>query len=212
MSIVGDVGAVDDALEVFVREEPDIILLDIGLGTEEALDLLNEIRSTSIGARVILLSGELDPEIYRSAIGAGAKGLIQMHAEPECLFKAINKVHAGEVWLDRSLMADVIDQMANHGHNSKPASRQDTPIESLSQRELEVVRLVCEGLRNKQIAERLLISESTVRHHLTSIFNKLNLTDRFQLVLHAFRNGIVQPLLLVLVLAGWAGEFLDTIM
>jgi DNA-binding NarL/FixJ family response regulator len=209
MTMVGEAGAADDALAAFVREGPDITILDMGLGKNEALELLNGIRSANNGARVILLASETDAEVCRNAIRAGAKGVIPASAGPEYLFKAITKVHAGEAWIDRSVIADVIDHISNHGNNT-PNPRQATPIESLTQRELEVLRLVCEGLRNRQIADRLLISESTVRHHLTSIFNKLNLTDRFQLVLHAFRQGIVQPVFFAVVWLAFAQQMLDS--
>lgn len=192
LTTVGERGGVEKALGTVAREQPDIILLDMDQDADKSLALLAKIRSTSNSARVIVLSDKLDPEVYRGVIRAGAKGFVLNESEPECLFKAINKVHAGEAWIDRSVMADVIDEISNHAQNKTGATRAN-PIGLLTERELGVVRLVCEGLRNKQIAEQLIISESTVRHHLTSIFNKLDLTDRFQLVLFAFRHGIVPP-------------------
>ena len=192
MRLVGEAGTIEKALEVVARMKPDIVLLDMDAGSEDILSLLSRIRSNGNGVRVIVLSEKLDSELSMNAIRAGAKGHVLKEAEPLALFKAIHKVHAGEVWLDRSVMADVIDQIANPPQNGIN-SREKSPIELLTERELEVMRLVCEGLRNKQIALRLHISESTVRHHLSSIFDKLDLSERFQLVLHAFRHRLVQP-------------------
>jgi DNA-binding NarL/FixJ family response regulator len=192
MTVVGESRTLADALEMVPREKPNIILLDIDIGKYEALDLLARIRTVANGARIILLTSTFDSELCSSAIRSGAKGLVLKDWGAELFIKAIKKVHAGEVWLDRSVMADVIDQISNQ---SKPfkADPETCAINLLTERELEVIRVVCEGLKNKQIAERLVISESTVRHHLTSIFNKLNVSDRFTLVLYAFRQGLVAP-------------------
>jgi DNA-binding NarL/FixJ family response regulator len=101
-------------------------------------------------------------------------------------------VHDGGVWLDRVIMANAITSLAREMSASKSDPEQ-TKISTLTDRELQVVSLVCAGLRNKQIASQLFISQATVRHHLTSIFNKLDLSDRLELILYAFKNRLVQP-------------------
>jgi DNA-binding NarL/FixJ family response regulator len=101
------------------------------------------------------------------------------------LFRAIDFVHAGDVWMERKLVAEIVTSVVT-GAASTARSR----IETLTRREREVVRLVSEGLKNKQIAERLAIADVTVRHHLTSIFAKLEVTDRLSLVVFAFHNGL----------------------
>ena len=106
----------------------------------------------------------------------------------QVLVKAVQKVHAGELWLDRAQMARVVKCLTRRRPEPEPeASR----IASLTARERQIVELVTEGLRNKDIGERLFISESTARNHLTSILDKLGLTDRFQLAVYAFRRGLV---------------------
>jgi DNA-binding NarL/FixJ family response regulator len=192
MQIVGVEGEPQNGLETVARTKPNVVLLDIDSEQDGTFELMSQIRATGNGSRVIVLSEKKDLESSMSAIRAGAKGHVFKGADPMSLFKAINKVHAGEVWFDRSVMADVIDQISGPGQNSGDSASGNLH-ELLTERELDVVRLVCEGLRNKQIAARLHISESTVRHHLTSTFYKLELSDRFQLVLYAFRNGIVEP-------------------
>src|SRR5258706_116023 len=112
--------------------------------------------------------------------------LVEDHA-PDVLLKAIEKVHAGEVWLDRTMMAHVLSEMAMGG--ALPPRTQADRIASLTEREREVIALVNEGCKNKQISDHLSISETTVRHHLTSIFAKLGVESRLELVIFIHRHG-----------------------
>src|SRR5882724_254647 len=171
MVVVGEAGTRIDALAIAAREKPQIILLDLDMGKESGLDFLRELLSTATSARVVMLTGVRDPEAHRRAVHLGAMGLVLKDKAAEVLIKAIEKVHAGEVWLDRSLTASVLSEMsrADETRRSDPDARR---ISSLTDRELEVVGLVCQGLKNKQIADKLFISESTVRNHLTSILSK----------------------------------------
>jgi DNA-binding NarL/FixJ family response regulator len=117
-------------------------------------------------------------------------GVLMKESPPAVLLKAIQKVVAGEFWLDRRTTASLLIDMrrdANRSVEKAPVNK----LARLSEREREVVSLVGEGLRNKQIAERLRISESTVRHHLTSVFDKLEVSDRLELVVYSFQNGLL---------------------
>ena len=111
-------------------------------------------------------------------------GLVLKDKAAEVLIKAIEKVHAGEVWLDRSLTASVLSEMS-HSAQTKEPDRDSVKIASLTDREREIVGLVCEGLKNKQISERLSISEKTVRNHVTSVFDKLGVWTRAQAIVFA---------------------------
>jgi DNA-binding NarL/FixJ family response regulator len=121
----------------------------------------------------------------------GARGLVLKEKAAEVLLQAIMKVHAGEAWLERTMMANVLDAL---GHTSR--HRQTDPeaakIAMLTARECDVIALLGEGLKNQQIATRLHISETTVRHHLTVIFDKLEVVDRLELVVYAYRHGLVK--------------------
>jgi two-component system nitrate/nitrite response regulator NarL len=108
------------------------------------------------------------------------------------LISAIERVNAGEAWLDPSLMADVLSDMTRSSKPKKPDLVAEQ-IASLTNREREVITLVGEGIKTKQIAGRLFISETTVRHHLTSIFDKLGVADRVELLIYAYRNGLASP-------------------
>ena len=192
MIVVGEAGTRVEALEIAAREQPDIILLDLDIGGESGLDFLRELLTTAPGARILVLTGVRDPEAHRRAVHLGAMGLVLKDKAAEVLIKAIEKVDAGEVWLDRSLTASVLSEMS-HSAQTKEPDRDSVKIDSLTDREREIVGLVCQGLKNKQIGERLFISEATVRNHLTSILSKLELSDRFELALYAYRQHLAKP-------------------
>lgn len=192
MVVVGEAGTRVDALAIATREKPQIILLDLDMGKESGLDFLRELLSTAAGARVVMLTGVRDPEAHRRAVHLGAMGLVLKDKAAEVLIKAIEKVHAGEVWLDRSLTASVLFEMSQ-ADQTRRADPEAEKIKSLTSREREIVGLVCEGLKNKQIGDRLFISEATVRNHLTSILSKLELSDRFELALYSYRQRLAKP-------------------
>jgi DNA-binding NarL/FixJ family response regulator len=170
---------------------PDIILLDLSLGDEFGLDFLPDLLRIGETSRVIVVTGLPDPESHLRAIRMGASGVV-LKVEPAASFiKAIRKVHAGEVWLNRSLVATVLGEFAQT-RPSKKADPEEAKIATLTARELEVIAALGEGRRNKQIAERLFISEKTVRHYLTSIFDKLMVSDRLELMIYAYQHGLAK--------------------
>ena len=168
---------------------PDILLLDADL--ESGLEGLPELLAAAEGARLLLLASRDEPQAHERALGLGALGLVWKQAPPQVLLKAIEKVHAGEAWFDRAVIAGVLSRLR------RPEFRQETPeadkMAQLTARERELIPLVAQGLRNKEIAERLFISEVTVRHHLTRIFQKLEVADRAELMLYALRHGLAEP-------------------
>ena len=186
--VVGEAADCAGALEIAVRERPDIVLLDLDLGAERGLDLLPALVTSPTNARVLILTGVRQAEEHRQAIRHGAMGLVLKEQAPEVLLKAIEKVHAGEVWLDRAMLANVLSELVLG--KAMPANAEATRIATLTDREREVIALVGEGLKNKQIGDRLSITETTVRHHLTSIFDKLGVESRLEMVIFAHRHGI----------------------
>jgi two-component system nitrate/nitrite response regulator NarL len=192
--VVGEASGRNDALELAEREQPDIILLDLSLPGTDGIDLIPELHATAKEARILVLTGVLDPEAHRRAMLLGAVGVVLKEKAPEVLIKAIEKVHAGEVWLDRTMVASVFNERSR----AREASKNDPEIikvATLTGREREVISLIGEGLRNKQIADRLFISEGTVRNHLTTVFSKLEVSDRFELLMYAYRQGLAKPVL-----------------
>lgn len=169
----------------------DLVLINLN-EDRSSLSSLPELLGKSPGSRALVLASVRDREGHTLAMRYGAMGIAFKERTPELLVKAIEKVHAGEVWLERAMMASVLGEMSK-AYDGRKADLPDSQIATLTERERQVVGLIGEGLKNKQIAARLFISETTVRHHLTSIFDKLNVADRCELVVYAFRNGLAKP-------------------
>ena len=188
MKVTGLAGNRSEALAAAKTEQPNIIILDIVLGDDDGLSFLSELREAAAGARVLVLTGLRSLESQRKAMRAGAMGIVLKEHAAEVLIKAIKKVHKGEVWLDRLTMGSVLQDFTE----IKRPEPDKEKIATLTQREREVIGLVGEGLKNKQIASRLFISETTVTHHLSSIFSKLEVADRLELIIYAFRHRLAK--------------------
>ena len=192
MRVVGEAANRSDALAATAREQPDIILLDLDLGGSSSLDFLPELLSAAATARVLTLTGVRDPELHRRAVRLGVMGVVVKEKAAEVLLRAIEKVHAGEVWLERAMITRVLREMTRRDEPTQ-TDPEAAKIATLTAREREVIALIGEGLKNQQIARRLFISETTVRHHLTAIFAKLGVADRLELVIYAYRHGLAKP-------------------
>ncbi len=192
LTMVGEAGNRADALRLAASELPDIILLDLELDGESGLDFLPELLNISDKARIIILTGVRDAEVHHRAVSLGAMGVVRKDNAVDVLIDAITRVHAGEAWLDPSLTARVLSGMSRAG-KARQTDPEAAKIATLTEREREVLALVGEGLKNKEIAGRLFISEWTVRHHLTSIFDKLQVSDRVELILYAYRHNLAKP-------------------
>ncbi|HEU5098889.1 MAG TPA: response regulator transcription factor [Roseiflexaceae bacterium] len=188
LKVVGEAANHAEALAMVAREQPDIILLDLDLGAENGLDLLPNLRSATGRGRVLVLTGMRDTQRHRMAIRRGAVGLVLKEQAPDVLLKAISKVYAGEVWLDRTMLASILEELAIG--ETRPVNIEASRIATLTEREREVIGLICEGCKNRQIGNRLSITETTVGHHLTSIFAKLGVENRLELVLFAHRHSL----------------------
>jgi two-component system, NarL family, nitrate/nitrite response regulator NarL len=189
MRVVGEAGNRDEALALANGEQPDVILLELDLGGSSGIDFLPELISSARSARVIVLTGMRDPEAHRRAVRLGATGLVLKEQASDILLRAIERVHAGEAWIDHRMTASVIVEYSRRHKVDQEAAK----IATLTDREHEIVTVVSEGLKSKQIAEKLFISEATVRNHLTSILGKLGVSDRFELALYAYRHSLAQP-------------------
>lgn len=187
--IVGAVGTGQEALELAGSQQPDIILLELNLDGELNTEIIPELLKIAPRSRIILVTALDETHILHLAVQMGAMGVVPKTERHEVLLKAIEKVHAGEVWIDRTMMASVLANMARARY-APEHDPEAVRIDSLSDREREVITLIGEGLRNKEIAERLSISEITVRHHLSSVYSKLGVGDRLELTIYAYRNGL----------------------
>jgi DNA-binding NarL/FixJ family response regulator len=186
--VVGEAGSPQEFFDAVEAHQPDVALVSLDASNERDMVLLRELHEVADRVRTLVLFSDVDPSLQARAIQLGALGIVPKSYSGQHLIKAVEKVHAGELWLDRAQTADVVNRLTNKGIENDP----DSPkIASLTPRERQIVALVTEGLKNKGIAERLLISEATARNHLTSILDKLELSNRFQLAVFAFRKGLV---------------------
>lgn len=191
LTVVGEAATYSDARAAGLRQA-DIIVLDSDLDRDTSLDFLNEMVASAKPARILVLTGTADLESHYCAVRLGAMGVVVKERPADVLVKAIEKVHAGEIWLDRSAIARVLRGLSS-GNGDSSGDIDDARIASLTERERNVIAVIGEGLKNKQIAERLFISETTVRHHLSSIFEKLGVSDRLELLVYAYRHKLAKP-------------------
>lgn len=187
LSVIGDVGNRAESLIAAVNEQPDIIL--VAINEDRDLEFLPELLSVAQQARVVVLTSLRDPVVHQRAIRLGAIGVVAKDTETKTLIKAIQKVHNGQLWLHGSMATNLV---AGFVHANQQNGIEAAKIATLTKREREVISLIGEGLKNKQIAATLFISEATVRHHLTSIFGKVGVSDRLELVIYAYRHSLAE--------------------
>jgi DNA-binding NarL/FixJ family response regulator len=155
---------------------------------KDGLAVLEEVNFDSMPTRVIVLTAtEDDREVVR-AVRMGARGIVLKDSATELLLKSIRTVHAGEIWLDKKKTSDVIEAFKK---SAESGPRREKPL--LSDREKEIVQLVAQGFRNREIGEKLFISEQTVKNHLHNIFDKLGVSDRLELALYAIHHRVIEP-------------------
>jgi len=180
-------------LDVLQQYEPDILLLDLKMPGLDGLATLQRLQVVKNKTRVIVLTASDDKNEFVQAMKLGTSGIVLKQTATELLIKSIRKVHAGEIWLDSHTTAAVIRQFVA-ADDSAPASAQPAPRDRerspLSQREREIVALVAQGFKNKEMAEKMFISEQTVKNHLHNIFDKLGVSDRLELALYAIHNNL----------------------
>lgn len=184
IAVVAEADTLANASALAKTLEPDVLLVDLDSveGWREALE------SDLLGPSILFLAGEASRELVREVVRAGGCGIVLKACAVETLRKAVERVHAGEAWFDRSAVADALAELRRPAQEF--ADGDAARVGSLTTRERDIVRCVAEGLDNKEIAGRLFISDVTVRHHLTSIFSKLDVPNRKRLMLFAFRNNL----------------------
>ena len=183
-AVIARCGKGEEVLDTLRALRPDILLLDLPPSAEDGLALLREMKKVALPTRAVLLAGPLEENELAAAVGLGVRGIVPKEISPSLLAQCIRKVHAGGFRLV-------------HGGGtpaSSPGMGRQTASggygRTLTPRELEVVRLICKGRGNAQIAKRLRIGEATVKTHLHRIYEKLRLRDRLQLSLYAQEKGL----------------------
>ncbi len=175
----------DEVLQAVRKYKPDILILDIRMPGKNGLEVLRQIRKETLPTRVVFLTAALDEEEALEAIRLGISGVVLKEMAPKLLIQCIRKVHAGGQWLERSSFGHALETVVRREAGTREMGGTLTP------REVEIVRLLAGGLRNKEIAQRLFISEGTVKIHLHHIFEKLDINSRLALTLFARNKGLI---------------------
>ena len=185
------VGSASDGIEaraLCAEFKPDIVLLDLDLKGTCSIDFLPTLIQNGT-TRVVILSANRDQATLAAAVKAGARGVVSKEAPTEDVLAAVRTVHGGELWLDQTLMQVLLGQLVAPAPKADPEAQR---IASLTAREREVIGMIVQGkgALNKDLAERAFISERTLRNHLTTIYQKLDVANRLELYVYATRHGL----------------------
>ena len=186
-SVVGEAASGSEAITAVKQLSPDILLLDLQLGDMTGLDVLRRI-GTGVKTKTILLGADIQRADELTAILLGASGVVGKYAASETLFRSIRVVMEGEMWVKREVIAELIGMLRGREGSSPDALGHF----GLTARELEIVKAVVQGMGNREISESLGISQFTVKHYMTRIFDKLLVANRVELALFATRQGLAQ--------------------
>ena len=189
IEVVGDAETGEESVRLAEDLAPDIVLLDVTMPSLSGIDAARMIKASSPRAGIIMLTVHADEEFLFEAIKAGAMGYLLKDCTPDELIRAIRVVHSGEGLLAPTMAAKVMREFART-RETKDLAAVHLP---LTQREVEILQHVTTGLANKEIANRLSISERTVKNHLSNIMEKLHVNSRTQAAVYALRRGLVPP-------------------
>lgn len=177
-------------LEAAAANPPDIALLCLMDDEGHHISFIAELAKKAPGVKIIVLSSPNSNLDQPASLKLGVRGIVGANQNIRVLKRAIQQVFEGEVWLNQRLMDQLLNGSSGNGGNG---SRRGSRVHQLTKREIEIIELVGYGMNNKAIAERLKISEATVRHHLSSIYSKLHVEDRLNLAIFAYQTGLVKP-------------------
>jgi DNA-binding NarL/FixJ family response regulator len=189
VTVIGEARTGKECLGLVGKLKPDVLLLDLMMPDEDGLAVLSKLGGTESAVRTIVLTASESERDYVETVRRGARGIVLKQAASERLLEGIRKVHQGEIWIDQRVASEVMKAVSSPG--AAPAVRGEKSL--LTPREKEIVSRVTQGLRNKEIAEKLSISEQTVKNHLQNIYDKLGVSDRLELALYALHHKLVPP-------------------
>lgn len=180
----------DRLLELAAKNPPDIALLCLMDDEGHQIGFIADLAKKAPGVKIIVLSSPNSKLDQPASLKLGVRGIVGANQNIRVLKRAIQQVFDGEVWLNQRLMDQLLNGTAKNGNNG---NHKGSRVHQLTKREIQIIESVGYGLNNKTIATRLEISEATVRHHLSSIYSKLQVEDRLNLAIFAYQTGIVQP-------------------
>jgi DNA-binding NarL/FixJ family response regulator len=173
------------ALEAVRRRRPDILVADILMPRRDGISVLRAVKDEQLPTRVVLLAASIDDEQMLEAVRLGVAGVVLKEMAPRLLVQCIRKVHAGEPWIERRAAARAFEMLLRREAGAREISK------LLTVREIDVLRMTAAGLRNREIAERLNISEGTVKTHMHSIFEKTGVRSRAELIIYCRDKALV---------------------
>lgn len=185
MELVGEAVNGEEAVQKAIAQRPDVILMDLVMPVKDGLEAISEIKSIEPNIAILVLTSFSEEDKVFPAIRAGALGYLLKDSSPQQLLQAIYDVHRGEASLHPSIALQLIREI-NQPSDLSPAE------DPLTERELDVLKLVAQGMTNQEIADRLYRSEWTVRTHVRNILSKLHLANRTQAALYALREGLAE--------------------
>lgn len=190
ITVVGEAADGADGAEQARLRRPDVVLMDIRMGDVDGIEATRRIVAANAGKVVILTTFDLDEYVY-AALRAGASGFLLKDTRPDDLVHAVRVVADGEALLAPRVTRRLLERFG--GDLAPPANGADAELGDLTEREREVLRLVAGGLSNLEIAERLVLTEATVKTHVSNMLRKLDVRDRVQAVVWAYEHGVVRP-------------------
>jgi len=185
LKVVAECADGEAALVEVRNHNPDVLIVDLRMPGASGLEVLRRLRTESIQPATIILAGNITDDEVVEAMRLGAKGVVLKEMAPMLLVQCIRKVAAGGVWLEKEAIGRALGKLLQGGGEASRARNILTP------REIEIVRMVAEGWGNREVGERLFISEGTVKTHLHTIYEKLGLKGRVQLVAYVRENGLL---------------------
>jgi two-component system, NarL family, nitrate/nitrite response regulator NarL len=187
------IGEACDGIEAVARTrelQPDILLLDLAMPRKPGMEAMRELSSSEgngTPTKIIILTAAIERIQIVQALQYGARGVVMKDSTTQLLMKAIRAVMAGEYWVGREAVGDIVDFMRNSSSGDKPQKNY-----GLTKREMDILVSIVTGLSNKEIARRFALSEDTVKHHLTNIFDKVGVNSRLELALFAINNRLTE--------------------
>lgn len=187
--VIGEAANGVEALQVVEQLKPDVLLLDLAMPKMPGLETLRELAAQKSPTSVILLTAAVEKRQIVEALQVGAKGVVLKDAATQLLLKAIRTVYGGQFWVGREPVDDMVRYL-----REQPTQQTSTRAKSygLTRRETEILSAIVSGLSNKEIANRFSLSEDTVKHHLTNIFDKVGVSSRLELALFAINNHLIE--------------------
>jgi DNA-binding NarL/FixJ family response regulator len=184
-TVVAACPGADSALQAVRAHRPDVLILDLRMPGKSGLDLLRAVNDEKLDCYSVLLTATIRDEEVVEATKLGVTGLVLKESSPETLLKCVRRVNRGERWIDQETITRAFQAVAGREEAEREVSKTLTP------REIEIVKMMAEGLRNRAIGDRLGISEGTVKVHLHNVYEKLGLDGRLELVLYAKQKGVI---------------------